>query len=124
MNIDRLREICLAFPAATEQIQWDADLVFKIGGKMFAVAATDPGAAHRLSFKCSDEGFAELTEQEGIVPAPYLARARWVAPERFDALSDREITERIAEAYQIVLSKLPKKQQADVAAEAGRRQRR
>ena len=56
MNLDKLRTHCLAFPGATEQIQWGSDLVFKVGGRMFAVAATDHAAAHRLSFKCTDEG--------------------------------------------------------------------
>ena len=112
MDLERLRTYCLSFPASTEHIQWGADLVFKVGGKMFAVAATEPDAAHRLSFKCSDEGFAELIEQEGIVPAPYLARAKWVALERFDALSNRELESRIAEAYRLVVAKLPRKQQA------------
>ena len=116
MNLEKLRRHCLSFPAATEQIQWGADLVFKIGGKMFAVAATEPGASHRLSFKCSDEGFAELLENEGVVPAPYMARAKWVALERFDALSDREIESRIAEAYRLVFAKLTKKQQAEIGA--------
>lgn len=123
MNLERLREHCLGFPGATEQVQWGADLVFKVGGKMFAVAPTDLGAPIRLSFKCSDEGFAELVEQDGIVPAPYLARARWVALERFDALSDREIRARLVEAYEIVLSKLPKKQQAAIASAKRRRSR-
>jgi predicted DNA-binding protein (MmcQ/YjbR family) len=62
-------------------------------------------------------------EQDGIVPAPYLARARWVALERFDALSDREIRARLVEAYEIVLSKLPKKLQAAIASAKRRRSR-
>jgi predicted DNA-binding protein (MmcQ/YjbR family) len=113
MNLERLRRHCLSFPAATEQIQWGSDVVFKVGGKMFAVAATEP-AGHVLSFKCSDEGFAELLEQDGIVPAPYLARARWVALERFDALGDREIEARIAEAYALAFAKLTRAAQARV----------
>jgi predicted DNA-binding protein (MmcQ/YjbR family) len=112
MNLDKLRKHCLSYPGATEQIQWGADLVFKVGGKMFAVAATEPEASHRLSFKCSDESFAELVEQEGIVPAPYLARAKWVALETFEALNDREIEQRISESYGLVFAKLTKKDQA------------
>jgi len=114
MNLEKLRKHCLSYPGATEQIQWGADLVFKVGGRMFAVAATEPAASHRLSFKCSDEGFAELVENDGVTPAPYLARAKWVALERFDALNDREIEARIAEAYSLVFGKLTKKAQADI----------
>ena len=114
MNLERLRKHCMSLPGATEQIQWGADLVFKVGGKMFAVAATEPEAGHRLSFKCSDDGFAELVEHDGVVPAPYLARAKWVALERFDSLSDKEIESRIVEAYTIIFEKLTKPQQAAI----------
>ena len=41
MTLERVRKICLAHPGATEQIQWGADLVFKVGGKMFCVACTE-----------------------------------------------------------------------------------
>jgi predicted DNA-binding protein (MmcQ/YjbR family) len=125
VNLDKLRTHCLAFPGATEQIQWGSDLVFKVGGRMFAVAATDHAAAHRLSFKCTDEGFAELLEYDGIVPAPYLARAHWVALQRFDALTDAELRERLQEAYETVFAKLTKRAQAMIAAgpAAGRRRR-
>jgi predicted DNA-binding protein (MmcQ/YjbR family) len=116
VNIEKLRQICIAMPGTTEQVQWGADLVFKVGGKMFAVAATEPAASHRLAFKCSDETFSELLEVEGITPAPYLARAKWVALERFDALSDREIQERVTEAYDLVLAKLSRKAQAAIQA--------
>lgn len=114
MTLERLRRHCLSFPGTTEQIQWGDALVFKVGGKMFAVAATEPGASHAASFKCSDEGCAELLENDGVVPAPYLARAKWVALERFDALSDREIEARLREAYGIVLGKLPKAARAKI----------
>ncbi|MBA2301790.1 MAG: MmcQ/YjbR family DNA-binding protein [Acidobacteria bacterium] len=116
MNLEKLRSHCLSLRGATEQIQWGADLVFKVGGKMFAVAATEPGSGHRVSFKCSDEGFAELVEQDGIVPAPYLARAKWVALEAREALSDREIQNHIHESYDLVFAKLTKKLQTEISA--------
>ncbi len=118
MTLERLRTICLAHPGTTEQIQWGADLVFKVGGKMFAVAAVEPAASHRLAFKCGDEAFAELCEYEGVVPAPYLARAKWVALEEFDALSDREIEQRIKDSYELVFAKLTKSAQATISGTA------
>lgn len=115
MTLDRFRRLCLAQPGATEQIQWGVDAVFKVGGKMFAVACTD----HRqypdapvCSFKCDADGFAELVERDGVVPAPYLARAQWVALRRWDALTDREIAAAAARAYTLVRAKLSKKAQA------------
>jgi predicted DNA-binding protein (MmcQ/YjbR family) len=114
MNVEWVRKQCLALPHATEQVQWGSDLVFKIGGKMFAVTATEPVAVC-LSFKCSPETFAELTERPGIVPAPYMARAQWVALERWDALSAAELKGLLKEAYRLVLERLPKKTQAALA---------
>jgi len=78
MNIDQLRKLCLSFPGTTEQIQWGDNLLFKVGGKMFAVAALEPAAVW-MSLKANPENFAELTEKHGIIPAPYLARAKWIA---------------------------------------------
>jgi len=108
MNVDRLRELCLSFPGATEQIQWGSDLLFKVGGKMFAVTPLEP-ARVCLSFKASPETFAELTERPNIIPAPYLARAQWVALETRDALSALELARLLRESYEMVFAKLPRK---------------
>ena len=114
MNIDWIRQYCLSLPHSAERVQWEDDLVFKIGGKMYAVLALEPGD-HWLSFKCSPEGFAELVERPGIIPAPYLARAHWVSLQDASALGQREIKERLRQAYELVLAKLPKKTRAALA---------
>src|SRR5712692_7062625 len=77
MDIDWVRQYCLSLPHTTEKVQWQDDLVFKIGGKMYAVVALEPGD-HWLSFKSTPEEFADLVERHGVIPAPYLARAHWV----------------------------------------------
>src|SRR5438105_10008578 len=79
MNIEQVRAYCLSFPHATENLQWGNDLVFKIAGKMFAVLVLEGASKYCLSFKCTEEKFAELIEQDGIDPAPYSARYHWVA---------------------------------------------
>jgi len=108
MNIDWIRELCLSFPGATEQIQWGDDLLFKVGGKMFAATPLVP-APVCLSFKASPENFAELTERPNIIPAPYLARAQWIALETRDALTAGELAGLLRGSYDLVLAKLPKK---------------
>ncbi len=108
MNVDRLREVCLSFPGATEQIQWGYDLLFKVGGKMFALTPLEP-APLCLSFKASPENFAELTERPDIIPAPYLARAQWVALQTRDALPAEELARLLRESYDMVFAKLSKK---------------
>jgi predicted DNA-binding protein (MmcQ/YjbR family) len=120
MNIEKLRKYCLKLKGATEQIQWGADLVFKVGGKMFCVANTEEGGV-AMSFKCDDETFAELVERDGLMPAPYLARARWVALQRFDSLPSRELTPLIRRSYDLIVAKLPKATQAALTAPSSRR---
>jgi predicted DNA-binding protein (MmcQ/YjbR family) len=109
MNRESVRTFCLTLPHVTEDVQWGADLLFRIGNKMFTVVSLEPGHGHCMSFKCTPEMFAELTEREGIVPAPYVARYHWVALERFDALKDSELKHLLKTAYELVKAKLPKK---------------
>ena len=115
MAAEWIRQQCLSLPGTTETVQWGNDLVFKVGGKMFAVTCLEP-SKHVSSFKCSPESFAELTERPGIVPAPYLARAQWVALETADALPRAELKRLIREAYDLNAAKLPKKTRAQLGA--------
>ena len=103
-----MRAICLKFPQATEQVQWGDDLVFKVCRKMFAVARLD-SSGNVLAFKCGPEEFAMLIEREGIIPAPYLARAHWVSVETFDILSAAELIRRLRQSYDLVVAGIPKK---------------
>jgi len=98
----------MSLPHTTETIQWGSDLVFKIGGKMYAVAATEPSKVC-LSFKCNADDFAELIERPDIIPAPYMARAQWVALESEGALTAAELKQQLRRAYDLVMEKLPKK---------------
>lgn len=115
MNIDQLRKICLEFPGATEQIQWEDDLLFKVGGKMFAVIPLEP-ARLWLTLKADPEQFAELTERPGIIPAPYLARAKWVAIETADTLPQAEVVTLLRKSYELVSAKLPRATRASLTA--------
>ena len=114
MDIEQVHTYCLSFPHVTEEILWGNDLVFKIGGKMFAVIGLDPASDHCLSLKCTPEKFAELIEQDGIIPAPYVARYYWVALERFTALSEQGLKTLLRKSYDLVLEKLPKKLRAQL----------
>jgi predicted DNA-binding protein (MmcQ/YjbR family) len=114
MASEWIRQHCLSFPHVTETVQWGNNLVFKIGGKMFAVMCLEP-APVALSFKCMPEEYAELIVRPSIIPAPYLARAHWVALETEPALTHTELKRLLRTAYDQVLSKLPKKTQAALA---------
>jgi predicted DNA-binding protein (MmcQ/YjbR family) len=108
MDIEWLRKTCLSLPGTTEQVQWGNDLLFKVGGKMFAITALEPSAVW-LCFKASPESFAELTERPSIIPAPYLARAKWVALETKDAVPADELTRLLRDSYDMVFAKLSNK---------------
>lgn len=113
MEIESLRQFCLSLPHVTEGVQWDHDLLFRVGGKMFAVASLDV-APTRVSFKCTPEKFAELTGQEEITPAAYMARNHWVTLHRLDALEAQETESLIRESYRMVWAKLTKKLRAEL----------
>jgi predicted DNA-binding protein (MmcQ/YjbR family) len=118
--IDWVRSICLSLPHATEDVQWEHDLLFRIAGKMFCVANLEPGMSPtKIAFKCTPEKFAELVEIDGIIPAPYMARNHWVAMLDMNALRQPEIKELIQESYQMILEKLPKKTQAELRGTSG-----
>jgi predicted DNA-binding protein (MmcQ/YjbR family) len=119
MDASWVRDLCLSFPSVTEHMIWGDDLTFKVAGKMFAHTVLEPAPVW-LSFKTSPENFFELTERPNIIPAPYLARAKWIALETKDALSSKELSELIRESYDLVVAKLPKKTRDSLTRKPGR----
>ena len=104
MSVESIRHFCLGLPQATENLQWGDDLCFKVGGKIFALRSLS-SMPQRLMFKCTPEKFAELVEQEGIVPARYVGRYKWVSLERLDVLPWIERKDLIDQSYQMVAAK-------------------
>ena len=119
-HIEWVRELCLSLPSTTEDIQWESDLLFRVARKIYCVVPLEPQAAVKLSLKCTPEKFAELMEIDGIIPAPYMARNHWVAFVDMNALRQSEIRELIRNSYGLVVEKLPKKLQAELAESDGR----
>jgi predicted DNA-binding protein (MmcQ/YjbR family) len=113
--LEWLRRYCLSFPHATESIQWGEHLVFKVGGKVFAITAFEP-SQNILTIKCAPEKFNDRVERPGIAPAAYLARAKWISIESEDAITRAELKDMIRESYDLVWAKLPKKARAALAA--------
>lgn len=106
MNIEQLRKFCLSFPGATEDIKWGADLCFCVGAKMFCVTGAD-SMQSGLSIKCTPEKFDELIEHEGIDPAAYVGRYKWVRIHDLNAVTPAELKTLIEKSYQLVFDKLP-----------------
>jgi predicted DNA-binding protein (MmcQ/YjbR family) len=124
MDVGTVRAICLALPHVTEHVQWGDNLVFKIGraalgdgAKIFAIAGLEE-ANNFICFKCTPEDFAELVEREGIIPAPYLARAHWVSAQSADVLPLGDLKQRLEHSYEQIFSKFPRAKQALIQGEA------
>ena len=115
MNLDSLRKYCAMLPGATRDIKWGADEVYSVGGKMFAVFCVERGKATAASFKCDPERFLELTDQPGVVPAPYLARAHWVQLQDAKALTDAAARGLVARSQSLVFAKLTRKMQVSIS---------
>jgi predicted DNA-binding protein (MmcQ/YjbR family) len=120
MDNERIREICLALPHAVETLNWGHYLVYwagdrELGGKMFAITDVDGTGDVVLSFHCGAERYHELLETEGMIGAPHLARAFWVAMERWNALRPREVEEELLRAHTQIYEKLPKRTKAALA---------
>jgi predicted DNA-binding protein (MmcQ/YjbR family) len=115
--LDWVRAFCLSLPHATEDVQWEHNLLFRIAGKMFCIANLEAAVSPtKIAFKCTPERFAELVEIDGIIPAPYMARNHWVAMLDMDALRQPELKELIERSYRMILAKLPRKTQSELGA--------
>lgn len=112
MNTEKLRSYCLSFPCATEGIKWEDHLCFMIGAKMFCITGLDDSASVRI--KVTEEDFEKLTEKEGIIPSPYLAKNQWIAIEKPTALKPKEWEHYLRQSYELIKSKLTKKAQKEI----------
>src|SRR5450432_2843493 len=116
MKADELKTFCSDWPGVASGIKWEDDLVFTVAAKMFAVLCLQGPDRDRLSFKVDRERFLELTDQPGIVPAHYMARAFWITiaePGRFERV---QIEQFIRHSYELVRAGLSKKLQARLGA--------
>lgn len=108
MTVEEIQLICKKYPAVTEDIKWEDHLCFNVGGKMFLITAPDkvPCSA---SIKVSEDHFDEIAAREGFMPAPYLARYKWVYMDDINRLSKKEWEAYIDTAWKQVAAKLPLK---------------
>lgn len=109
MSVEWIRDFCLSFPGAAEEIQWESSLLFKVGGKIFVLTGINNFSENLLSLKSDPEKFEELIEREGIIPAPYLARNKWISIQRSANIKASELKDLIRTSYNLVFAKLPRK---------------
>lgn len=115
MNLERVREFLLSLPHVVETEQWGGSLLYwvgdkAVGGKLCAIMSLENrGVGGLIAYPTDAERFAELVEMEGIEPAKYLARLKWVSVTRWDAFRWPEWQEELRAAHAMKLEKLPPK---------------
>lgn len=115
MTTEQFDALCAGWPGVSRSIKWEVDLVHSVANKMFAVVCMLGPERGRLSFRVDTERFLELTEQPGMAPAPYMARAFWISvtePERFP---HAELAAHVRRSYELVRENLPKKSRSALA---------
>ena len=109
MNLTAVKKFCASLPGARGEIKWQVDLVYMVGGKMFCIVFEDKAKHISVSCKVDDDLFLQYTDRPGFIPAPYLARAKWVQVNDLKAVGDAELKALIERSHQLVVKKLTKK---------------
>jgi predicted DNA-binding protein (MmcQ/YjbR family) len=116
VTLDDYNSFCASLPATTHVVQWGGAHVWKVGGKVFAIAGWSDAAELAVTFKTSDIAFDILRDQPGCRPAPYLASRgmKWI--QRFAAASmdDEALKDYLAESHRLVAHGLTRKARAEL----------
>lgn len=109
MHIEAFREYCLSLPAVTEEFPFGEEtLVFKVGGKMFAL--TDIDLFQSINLKCDPEKAVELRElYDGVLPGYHMNKKHWNTVLADGSIPDHLLKEWTKESYDLVVATLPKK---------------
>lgn len=113
MTIEEIQSICKSYAGVTEDIKWENHLCFNVVGKMFLVTAPD-SVPVSASIKVTQEDFELLPQREGIIPAPYMARYKWVYLDDINLFSKAEWEQYLKLAYNEVINKLTAKAKREI----------
>ncbi|BBD39667.1 branched-chain amino acid transport system ATP-binding protein [Aminobacter sp. Y103A] len=110
MTLDDYNGFCASLPHTTHVVQWGGAHVWKVGGKVFAIAGWSDGAGLAVTFKVSEMAFDILKEQPGLRPAPYLASRgmKWIQRQNGETMDDEGLRDYIGESHRMIAAKLPK----------------
>lgn len=114
MTVAEYNAFCASLQATTHVVQWGGAHVWKVGGKVFAIAGWSTGAELAVTFKCSEMAFEILKQQPGLRPAPYLASRgmSWIQRQTDESMPDGALQDYIRESHHLVALKLPKRLKA------------
>ena len=109
MDLEQFREYCLSKACATESTPFGPDvLVFKVSGKMFALAALDE-LPIRVNLKCDPDLALELRDRyEQVTPGYHMNKKHWNTVEIESGIPDPELRKMIDHSFDLVAKGLPK----------------
>jgi len=116
MTQEEYNEYCGGLPSTTHVVQWGGAHVWKVGGKVFAIAGWGEGEDLAVTFKVSDIAFEILQDLPGLSPAPYLASRgfKWIQNYQPSGLSDDDLRDFISKSHELVAAGLTKKLQREL----------
>ncbi|MFV8368566.1 MmcQ/YjbR family DNA-binding protein [Flavobacterium sp. LB2R40] len=118
MNLETFYEYCLSKKGVTEHFPFDEDtLVFKVGGKMFALSSLNQWEKGEpsVNLKCDPEYAEELrAEHDAIQPGFHMSKTHWNTIAINASVSDALVKELIDHSYGLVLKSLTKKLQSEI----------
>ena len=108
MNIEEYRDFCLSLPGATEELPFGPDtLVFKVGGKIFAL--TNLQTFESFNVKCDPERAVDLRERYDYVrPGFHMNKKHWNTILVGTGAPDAQLRQWLTESYQLIVAALPK----------------
>jgi predicted DNA-binding protein (MmcQ/YjbR family) len=114
MHIDKFRDFCILLPGVTEEFPFDqTTLVYKVGGKMFAL--TDLEDEFSVTLKCDPEYATELREKyENIRGAYHMNKTHWNTIYDAAYVDEKLLTKLIIHSYELVYHKLPSRVKAEI----------
>jgi len=110
MDLAKFREYCLSKPGATEGTPFGPDvIVFKVSGKIFALASLDEVPA-TANLKCDPDLALELRDRyEQVTPGYHMNKKHWNTVEIESGIPDIELRKMIDHSYELVVKSLPRK---------------
>ncbi len=111
MLLEDYNAYCASLPQTTHVVQWGGAHVWKVGGKVFAIAGWSDGDELAVTFKVSDLGFDILKEQPGLRPAPYLASRgmTWIQRISGESMDDAALKDYLVESHRLIAARLTRK---------------
>ena len=115
MTLREFNAFCRALPSTTYVVQWGGSHVWKVGGKVFAIAS-GKNDEPSFTFKVSDIAYEMLKDQPGLRPAPYLASRgmKWIQHFAKPGLPDVALGDYIRQSHFIVSQGLSRKRRIEL----------